>query len=121
MPYVIAFLGGIITFISPCVLPLIPSYITYITGLSLADLQAEHPTHKVRRQIIIHSLLFIAGFTCVFVLLGASATFIAILLAVLPCPASPCAIISATRFDAPMMLAGATALSVEMSTKRFVP
>jgi cytochrome c-type biogenesis protein len=58
------------------VLPLIPSYITYITGLSFADLQAEHPTHKVRQQTIIHSLLFIAGFTFVFVLLGASATFL---------------------------------------------
>ena len=71
-----AFIAGLLSFLSPCVFPLIPSYITYITGLSFADLQAEHSTHKVRRQIIIHSLLFIAGFTCVFVLLGASATFI---------------------------------------------
>jgi cytochrome c-type biogenesis protein len=71
-----AFIAGLLSFLSPCVLPLIPSYITYITGLSFADLQAEHPTHKVRRQTIIHSLLFIAGFTCVFVLLGASATFV---------------------------------------------
>jgi len=71
-----AFIAGLLCFLSPCVFPLIPSYITYITGLSFADLQAENPTHKVRRQIIIHSLLFIAGFTCVFVLLGASATFI---------------------------------------------
>jgi len=71
-----AFIAGLLSFLSPCVFPLIPSYITYITGLSFADLQAEHSTHKVRRQIIIHSILFIAGFTCVFVLLGASATFI---------------------------------------------
>ena len=70
-----AFFAGLLSFLSPCVLPLIPSYITYITGLSFADLQAEHPTHKVRQQTIIHSLLFIAGFTCVFVLLGASASF----------------------------------------------
>ena len=70
-----AFVAGLLSFLSPCGLPLIPSYITYITGLSFADLQAEHPTHKVRQQTIIHSLLFIAGFTCVFVLLGASATF----------------------------------------------
>jgi cytochrome c-type biogenesis protein len=70
-----AFVAGLLSFLSPCVLPLIPSYITYITGLSFADLQAEHPTHKVRQQTIIHSLLFIAGFTCVFVLLGASASF----------------------------------------------
>ncbi len=71
-----AFVAGLLSFLSPCVLPLIPSYITYITGLSFADLQAEHPSHRIRRQIIIHSLLFIIGFTIVFVLLGASATFI---------------------------------------------
>ena len=71
-----AFIAGLLSFLSPCVLPLIPSYITYITGLSFADLQAEHPSHKVRMLTIKHSLLFIAGFTTVFVLLGASATFI---------------------------------------------
>lgn len=71
-----AFVAGLLSFLSPCVLPLIPSYITYITGLSFADLQAEHPTHKVRELTIVHSLLFIAGFTCVFVLLGASASFL---------------------------------------------
>jgi cytochrome c-type biogenesis protein len=71
-----AFVAGFLSFLSPCVLPLIPSYITYITGLSFADLQAERPSNMVRRQTIIHSLLFIAGFTCVFILLGASATFI---------------------------------------------
>ena len=71
-----AFVAGLLSFLSPCVPPLIPSYITYITGLSFADLQAEHPSHKVRQQTIIHSLLFIAGFTCVFVLLGASASFL---------------------------------------------
>lgn len=74
--FVGAFIAGLLSFLSPCVLPLIPSYITYITGISFADLQAEHPSHKVRLQTIIHSLLFIAGFTFVFVLLGASATFI---------------------------------------------
>ena len=71
-----AFIAGLLSFLSPCVLPLIPSYITYITGLSFTDLQAEHPSHKVRMQVMVHSLLFIAGFTTVFVLLGASATFI---------------------------------------------
>jgi len=71
-----AFLAGILSFLSPCVLPLVPSFITYLTGLSFADLQEEHPTHLVRQRTIIHSLLFISGFTIVFVLLGASATFI---------------------------------------------
>ncbi|AAR34698.1 cytochrome c biogenesis protein CcdA [Geobacter sulfurreducens] len=74
--FVGAFVAGLLSFLSPCVLPLIPSFITYITGLSFADIQSEHPTHKVRQQTIVHSLLFIAGFTFVFVLLGASATFI---------------------------------------------
>jgi cytochrome c-type biogenesis protein len=71
-----AFIAGLLSFLSPCVLPLIPSYITYITGLSFADLQAEHPSHKVRQQTVCHSLLFIGGFTFIFVLLGASATFV---------------------------------------------
>lgn len=74
--YLGAFIAGLLSFLSPCVLPLIPSYITYITGLSFADLQAEHPTKVVRRKIILHSIAFILGFTVVFVLLGASATFI---------------------------------------------
>lgn len=71
-----AFLAGLLSFLSPCVLPLIPSYVTFITGLSFADLREEHPSHAVRRKTIIHSLLFIAGFTAVFVALGASATYI---------------------------------------------
>jgi cytochrome c-type biogenesis protein len=74
--YAGALIAGLLSFLSPCVLPLIPSYITYITGLSFADLQAEHPTHIVRRKAMLHALAFIAAFTVVFVLLGASATFI---------------------------------------------
>jgi cytochrome c-type biogenesis protein len=74
--FVGAFIAGLLSFLSPCVLPLIPSFITYITGISFAELQADHPTHEVRRRTIIHSLLFIAGFTCIFVVLGASASFI---------------------------------------------
>jgi cytochrome c-type biogenesis protein len=71
-----AFIAGLLSFLSPCVLPLIPSYITYITGLSFADLQNEHPSHKVRQTAMLHSLAFILGFTVVFVLLGASATYL---------------------------------------------
>lgn len=74
--YVGALIAGLLSFLSPCVLPLIPSYITYITGLSFADLQAEHPSHIVRRKAMLHALAFIVGFTVVFVLLGASATFV---------------------------------------------
>lgn len=71
-----AFVAGLLSFLSPCVLPLIPSYITYITGISFADLKEEHTSKTVRKKTIIHSLLFIAGFTFVFMALGASATYV---------------------------------------------
>lgn len=74
--YIGAFLAGLLSFLSPCVLPLIPSYITYITGLSFSDLDAEHPDHVVRQKTMLHSLAFVSGFTIVFVLLGASATYV---------------------------------------------
>ena len=74
--YIGAFVAGLLSFLSPCVLPLIPSYIAYITGLSFADLQADHPSHIIRQKSILHSLFFICGFTLVFVLLGASATYL---------------------------------------------
>lgn len=74
--YIGAFIAGLLSFLSPCVLPLIPSYITYITGITFADLQAEHPSHIIRQKTILHSFCFVCGFTTVFVLLGASATYI---------------------------------------------
>ena len=69
----IAFTAGILSFFSPCVLPLIPSYLTYITGLSFGQLQDAHPNAKVRMTGLLHSLCFIIGFSIVFVLLGAIA------------------------------------------------
>ena len=74
--YIGAFVAGLLSFLSPCVLPLIPSYITYITGLSFADLQNDHPPRTIRSISARHSLAFICGFTVVFVFLGASATYI---------------------------------------------
>jgi cytochrome c-type biogenesis protein len=65
---VIAFTAGLLSFLSPCVLPLIPSYVTFITGLSLEDVQ------KSRRAALIHSLLFVLGFTLIFLAFGATAT-----------------------------------------------
>ena len=64
----IAFSAGLLSFLSPCVLPLIPSYVTFITGLSLEDVT------KARRTAIIHALLFVLGFTLIFMALGAAAT-----------------------------------------------
>jgi cytochrome c-type biogenesis protein len=74
--YIGAFIAGLLSFLSPCVFPLIPSYFMYITGISYADMIAEHPSHIIRQKSIFHSLCFICGFTVVFVLLGASATYI---------------------------------------------
>jgi cytochrome c-type biogenesis protein len=64
----LAFSSGLLSFLSPCVLPLIPSYVTFITGLSLEDVT------KARRTAIIHALLFVFGFTLIFMALGAAAT-----------------------------------------------
>ncbi|RLB69143.1 MAG: cytochrome c biogenesis protein CcdA, partial [Deltaproteobacteria bacterium] len=71
----IAFMAGVFSFISPCVLPLIPSYLTYITGISFDDL-VDNQSKSVRRRTLFHSLFFILGFTLVFVALGASATYV---------------------------------------------
>ena len=71
-----AFAAGLGSFLTPCVLPLIPSYITYITGLSFAELKEEHPSRAVRKKAAIHSLLFIAGFTTVFMTIAASFAYL---------------------------------------------
>lgn len=72
----IAFTAGLLSFVSPCVLPLVPSYITYITGVSFKDLTDEKAKSKVRWATILHSILFIAGFSTVFILMGASASYL---------------------------------------------
>lgn len=68
----IAFGAGVLSFLSPCVLPLVPSYLSFVTGMSLEDLQEG----VNRRTTLIHALLFVAGFTGIFLLLGASASFL---------------------------------------------
>lgn len=72
--YLAAFFAGVVSFVSPCVLPLVPSYITFITGLSFDELTAADTSGKVRRRTIVHSLAFIVGFSLVFITLGATAT-----------------------------------------------
>ena len=72
----IAFSAGLLSFVSPCVLPLVPSYITYITGVSFKDLSEGGSKGKMRWLTISHSLLFIMGFSLIFVLMGASATYL---------------------------------------------
>ena len=67
-----AVLAGVLSFLSPCVLPLVPPYLVYMSGVSLEDLTAESTGH--RRRVMLSSLLFVLGFTTVFVLLGATAS-----------------------------------------------
>lgn len=70
----IAFTAGLLSFLSPCVLPLIPSYVTFMTGMSLDDVQ------RARRVTVVHALLFVLGFTLVFLAFGATATVLGRLL-----------------------------------------
>jgi cytochrome c-type biogenesis protein len=72
----IAFAAGFLSFVSPCVLPLVPSYITYITGVSFHDLTDQGTRKKVKWTTLIHSCLFILGFSTVFILMGASASYL---------------------------------------------
>src|SRR3990170_3411122 len=70
----LAFLGGILSFISPCVLPLVPSYISFVTGISFEELTADGDNKELKKVILINSLMFILGFSTVFVvILGSSA------------------------------------------------
>src|SRR3989440_5561606 len=68
---VVAFTAGLFSFLSPCVLPLFPSYLSFVTGMSVADLQADL-TAAARRRVLLHSVAFVVGFSVVFVSLGAS-------------------------------------------------
>ncbi len=74
--FLMAFGGGLLSFFSPCVLPVIPSYVSYITGISFEDLTGQQDRGRIRRITLQNSLLFIAGFSLIFVLLGASSSFI---------------------------------------------
>jgi cytochrome c-type biogenesis protein len=68
LSFVVAFVAGLLSFLSPCVLPLVPSYVGFITGMTLPEVSGR------RRAALLHALLFVAGFSLVFILLGASAT-----------------------------------------------
>jgi cytochrome c-type biogenesis protein len=68
-----AFAAGVLSFISPCVLPLIPGYISFVSGATLEDMRGAGPASS-RRQVIVTSLAFVLGFSIVFVALGASAS-----------------------------------------------
>ena len=73
-PYVGAFAAGVLSFLSPCVLPLMPSYISFITGISFEGLQDAGDRKRIQFLTLVNSLLFILGFSCVFIALGASSS-----------------------------------------------
>lgn len=75
-----ALAAGIVSFLSPCVLPLVPPYLVYLTGSSLERLADKEAAPQVRRQTMAAALLFVLGFSTVFVALGASASAIGALL-----------------------------------------
>ena len=71
-----ALLAGLVSFLSPCVLPLVPPYLVYLAGTSLERLADAEPAPRVRRDTVLAAILFAAGFSTVFVALGASASVI---------------------------------------------
>lgn len=79
-----AFIAGILSFISPCVLPLIPGYLSFVSGVTLDEMRGtatpQGPPAAVRRRALVMSLAFVLGFSLVFIGLGASATAIGALL-----------------------------------------
>ncbi len=68
-----AFLAGLLSFVSPCVLPLIPAYLSFLTGSSLEELKAQSDATS-RARVMLHALAFVAGFTVVFMAIGLSAS-----------------------------------------------
>ncbi len=69
-----AFLAGMASFASPCILPLVPSYLGYISGISLAEVSRHNSQRAVRKGVFIHAFFFVVGFSLIFILLGATAT-----------------------------------------------
>src|SRR5262245_19375685 len=75
-----ALLAGLVSFLSPCVLPLVPPYLVFLAGTSLERLAEAEPPPRVRRDTVIAAVLFVLGFSTVFVTLGASASVVGALM-----------------------------------------
>jgi cytochrome c-type biogenesis protein len=71
-----ALVAGIISFLSPCVLPLVPPYLVYLTGATIEHVATGEPRRASRRAVMIAALMFVLGFSTVFVALGASASIV---------------------------------------------
>lgn len=76
----VAFAAGILSFLSPCVLPLVPSYASFLTGMTYDELTVGDRAGPVRWAVLVHGLLFVVGFSLVFIALGASASYLGALL-----------------------------------------
>src|SRR5215469_12880736 len=72
----VAFIAGLISFLSPCVLPLVPGYISIVSGSSLEQLKANARQASLLRTVLMNSVTFIVGFSITFIVLGASATWL---------------------------------------------
>jgi cytochrome c-type biogenesis protein len=73
--YLGAFIGGVLSFLSPCVLPIVPSYVSFITGISFEDFKTANKKY-LRKLTTMNSMAFIAGFSSVFILLGVFSSFL---------------------------------------------
>ena len=71
-----AFAAGLISFLSPCVLPLVPGYISIISGVSLDQLKAQEKHSALNRTVVLNSIMFIIGFSITFITEGATATWL---------------------------------------------
>ena len=72
----VAFAAGVFSFLSPCVLPLIPSYLSFVSGVSVEEMRGAQAAARVRTRVVLNSAAFILGFSLVFISLGASASFL---------------------------------------------
>ncbi len=72
--YPAALLAGLLSFFSPCILPLIPAYFTFITGFTLDELTGSDSS--IRKKVVLSTIAYVSGFSVVFILMGASASFL---------------------------------------------
>jgi cytochrome c-type biogenesis protein len=75
-----AFFAGIVSFVSPCVLPIVPGYLSFISGINVAQLRDAETPRGLARRVAVTSIAFVLGFSTVFVALGAAATYVGYLL-----------------------------------------
>lgn len=78
--FLAALIAGLVSFLSPCVLPLVPPYLVFLAGTSLERLADQEPEPRVKRETVLAAVLFVLGFSTVFVALGASASVVGTLI-----------------------------------------